>query len=352
MALLRITSPHTQRAGQRTSWVMQMVILATLPGIIVQTWLFGWGTAINLIIAGITALLCEAAILSMRRRPVAFFLKDYSALLTAVLLGVALPPAVPWWVTVTAVGFAIIFAKQIYGGLGNNPFNPAMVGYAIVLVSFPVPMSQWLGVQELVASGNSLSFMQSLQAIFHHLPAIDSYTMATPLDGFKHKDLLDSDTAFNTIAALQTLNLRSWMWVNLAYLLGGIALLWLRIITWHTPVALLGALFVMSGIFYLIDPSNAASPVFHLTTGAAMFGAFFIATDPVSSCTSNRGKLVYGAGIGILVYVIRAWGGYPDGMAFGVLLMNFAAPLIDYYTQPRTYGHKKAKTGLNIKEDN
>ena len=352
MALLRITSPHTQRAGHRTAWVMQMVILATIPGIIVQSWLFGWGTLINLVIACITALASEAAILAIRRRAVGFFLKDYSALLTAVLLGVALPPIVPWWVTVTAVGFAIIFAKQLYGGLGNNPFNPAMVGYAIVLVSFPVPMSQWLGIQDIIASGNTLSFMQSLQAIFHHLPAVDAYTMATPLDGFKHKDLLDSQTAFSTIPALQAASLNSWLWVNLAYLAGGLALLWLRIITWHTPVALLAALFVMSTVFHLIDPNNTATPLFQLTTGAAMFGAFFIATDPVSSCTSNRGKLIYGAGIGILIYIIRSWGGYPDGVAFGVLLMNFAAPLIDYYTQPRTYGHKKAKTGLKIGEDN
>lgn len=351
MALLRITSPHTQRAGHRTAWVMQMVILATIPGIIVQSWLFGWGTLINLVIACITALASEAAILAIRRRAVGFFLKDYSALLTAVLLGVALPPIVPWWVTVTAVGFAIIFAKQLYGGLGNNPFNPAMVGYAIVLVSFPVPMSQWLGVQDIIASGNTLSFMQSLQAIFHHLPAVDAYTMATPLDGFKHKDLLDSQTAFSTIPALQAASLNSWLWVNLAYLAGGLALLWLRIITWHTPVALLAALFVMATVFHLIDPNNTATPLFQLTTGAAMFGAFFIATDPVSSCTSNRGKLIYGAGIGILIYIIRSWGGYPDGVAFGVLLMNFAAPLIDYYTQPRTYGHKKAKTGLKIGDD-
>jgi electron transport complex protein RnfD len=352
MALLRITSPHTQRGGHRTSWVMQMVILATIPGIVVQFWLFGWGTLINLVIACITALLSEAAILAIRRRSVGFFLKDYSALLTAVLLGVALPPSVPWWVTVTAVSFAIIFAKQLYGGLGNNPFNPAMVGYAIVLVSFPVPMSQWLGAQDIVASGNTLSFLQSLHAIFNHLPTIDAYTMATPLDGFKHKDLLDSQTAFSTIPALQSASINSWLWVNLAYLFGGLALLWLRIITWHTPVALLSALFIMAGVFHIFDLNNTATPLFHLTTGAAMFGAFFIATDPVSSCTSNRGKLIYGAGIGILIYIIRSWGGYPDGVAFGVLLMNFAAPLIDYYTQPRTYGHKKAKTGLKIGEDN
>ncbi|GAB3481973.1 electron transport complex subunit RsxD [Marinomonas epiphytica] len=346
MALLRITSPHTQRPGQRTAWVMQMVILATLPGILMQTWLYGWGTAINLMIACLTALVSEAAILAIRKRNVRFFIKDYSALLTAVLLGIALPPSVPWWVTVTAVAFAIIFAKQLYGGLGNNPFNPAMVGYAIVLVSFPVPMSQWVGVSDIVSAADSLSFGQSLQAIFGQLPVIDSYTMATPLDGFKNKDLLDSQSAFSTLEALQPSSLNAWLMVNTAYLIGGLGLLYFRIITWHTPVALLSALAVMAGIFYAISPDQAASPLFHLTTGAAMFGAFFIATDPVSSCTSNKGKLFYGAGIGILIYIIRAWGGYPDGVAFAVLLMNFAAPFIDYYTQPRTYGHKKAKKGI------
>lgn len=351
MSLLRITSPHTHRAGQRTSWVMQMVILATVPGLLVQTWLFGFGTLINLMIAICAALLSEAFILKLRNRPIGFFLNDYSAVLTAVLLALALPPTVPWWLTVTAVSVSIIFAKQIYGGLGNNPFNPAMVGYAICLVSFPVPMTQWIGASELIQAGTTPSFSDSLAAIFGTLPTIDSYTMATPLDAFKHKDGLMASEAFANIAGLQAPNLSNWMWVNIAYLVGGIALIALRIITWHTPVAMMAGLAVISGFFYALDPSNAATPMFHLTSGAVMLGAFFIATDPVSSCTSNKGKLVYGAGIGILVYVIRSWGGYPDGVAFGVLLMNFAAPLIDYYTQPRAYGHKKAKKGLTMGGD-
>lgn len=348
MALLRITSPHTQRAGQKTAWVMQMVIIATLPGLFVQTLLFGWGTLINILIAIAAALISEALILKARQRSIGFFLKDYSALLTAVLLGLALPPTVPWWLTVTAVAFAIIFAKQLYGGLGNNPFNPAMVGYAIVLVSFPIPMTQWLGSPELVSAQASLSFGQSLQAIFGHIPNIDGYTMATPLDAFKHKEGLMNSEAFTQIAGLHIENIDNWLWVNLAYLLGGLALIYLRVITWHTPVALLGALTVIAALFYMVDSSNTATPYFHLTTGAAMFGAFFIATDPVSSCTSNKGKMIYGCGIGLLVYVIRTWGGYPDGIAFAVLLMNFAAPFIDYYSQPRSYGHQKAKTGLTI----
>lgn len=358
MALLRITSPHTQRAGHRTSWVMQMVILATLPGLFVQTWLFGWGTLIQVVIACSTALLSEAFILKLRRRSLAFFLSDYSALLTGLLLALALPPSVPWWITVTGVSFSIIVAKHLYGGLGNNPFNPAMVGYALLLVSFPVPMTQWFGAESVVAAKQVISFGDSVSLIFAGFfePAaisstFDAYTMATPLDAFKHKEGLMSSEAFASITALQPANIDAFLWVNMAYLFGGIILIYLRIITWHTPVAVLSALAVMAGFFYIIDSSNAAGSWFHLTTGAAMFGAFFIATDPVSSCTSNKGKLLYGAGIGILIYIIRTWGGYPDAIAFAVLLMNFAAPLIDYYTQPRAYGHQAAKKGLKIGED-
>lgn len=348
MALLRITSPHAHRPGKRTAWIMQMVIAATLPGLMVQTWLFGWGTLINVMIAVVTALVSEALILKWRGRSLSFFLSDFSAVLTAVLLGLALPPLVPWWLTVTGVAFAIIVAKQLYGGLGSNPFNPAMIGYAILLVSFPVPMTQWLGSPDALGQANGLSFTESLQAIFSHLPTVDSYTMATPLDAFKHKEGLMRNEALASVPALNSANIGAWLWVNLAYLAGGLLLLWLRIITWHTPVALLSALLVMSVVFFAVDASNAATPFFHLTTGATMFGAFFIATDPVSSCTSNRGKLVYGAGIGVLIYIIRTWGGYPDGVAFSVLLLNFAAPFIDYYTQPRAYGHNKAKSGVKF----
>lgn len=351
MALLRITSPHTHRPGRSTAWMMKMVILATVPALLVQSWLFGWGTLINLLIASVTALASEALMLRLRKRNLAFFLNDGSALLTGVLLALALPPLVPWWLTVTGVAFAVIVAKQLYGGLGNNPFNPAMVGYAILLVSFPVPMTQWLATPEAVQHAAVLDFGHTLQAIFGYLPQIDSYTMATPLDAFKHKESLMSSEAFASLPALHSAALSSWFWVNMAYLAGGLVLIYLRIISWHTPVAILVALWLIASFFYAIDTSNHATPWFHLTTGAAMFGAFFIATDPVSSCTSNKGKLIYGAGIGILIYIIRTWGGYPDGVAFSVLLMNFAAPLIDYYAQPRAYGHTKAKKGLKIGGD-
>lgn len=208
MALLRITSPHTQRAGHRTSWVMQMVILATLPGLLVQTWLFGYGTLINVMIAIVTALASEALVLKLRKRSLSFFLKDYSALLTGLLLALAIPPIVPWWLTVTGVAFAVIVGKQLYGGLGNNPFNPAMVGYALLLVSFPVPMTQWLTVSELSLAQQTLPFIDSLKTIFSSgIANIDAYTMATPLDAFKHKEGLMSEEAFASVKALSQTNL-------------------------------------------------------------------------------------------------------------------------------------------------
>ncbi len=360
-----ITSPHAH-GGNTTSRIMLLVILATVPGIIALTYFFGWGNLINIALAGITALTCEAIVLRIRKRPISFFLKDNSALLTAVLLGIALPPFAPWWVTVVAVSFAMIFAKHLYGGLGNNPFNPAMVGYALVLISFPVQMTTTWATPFFLNLGTigaeqTLSFADSLSVIFSGMPGLtDGFSGATPLDTYKHLaknetaveimqgPLFSSDTtggsASNWFAG-------GWEFVNIAFLIGGLALLALRIFTWHIPFSLLAALGTCSMIFGW-DADLYVPWSLHIFTGATMLGAFFIATDPVTASTTPLGKIIYGAGIGILIFVIRTWGAYPDAVAFAVLLMNFAAPLIDTYTQPRTYGHEKAKRGMTAKPDN
>jgi len=359
-----ITSPHAH-GGNTTSRIMLLVILATVPGIIALTYFFGWGNLINIALAGITALTCEAIALRIRKRPISFFLKDNSALLTAVLLGIALPPFAPWWVTVVAVSFAMIFAKHLYGGLGNNPFNPAMVGYALVLISFPVQMTTTWAMPFFLNLGTigaeqTLSFADSLSVIFSGMPGLtDGFSGATPLDTYKHLaknetaveimqgPLFSSDTtggsASNWFAG-------GWEFVNIAFLIGGLALLALRIFTWHIPFSLLAALGTCSMIFGW-DADLYVPWSLHIFTGATMLGAFFIATDPVTASTTPLGKIIYGAGIGILIFVIRTWGAYPDAVAFAVLLMNFAAPLIDTYTQPRTYGHEKAKRGMPAKPD-
>lgn len=347
IATSQTSSPHARKA-RSTAQVMLWVILATLPGLAVQTVFFGWGNLINVILCVLLAIGSEAAILALRKRPVAFYLKDNTAAVTGLLLGLALPPLVPWWVSVVAVVTAIILAKQLYGGLGSNPFNPAMVGYALVLVSFPVAMTtNWAAPAGLWDSAPSLG--ATLHTIFNgDQTAVDGFTMATPLDVYKHQISSHIAAEVWQNPAFGTGIAKGWEWVNVAFLLGGIGLMALRIITWHIPVSLLAALALMS--LALGSNADVTTPLsLHLLAGATMLGAFFIATDPVSAATSHQGKLIYGAGIGILLYLIRTWGNYPDAVAFAVLLMNFAAPFIDHFTQPRTHGHRRARRGLASK---
>ena len=348
MALLTLSSPHTH-GPNRTGRLMLTVALATLPGLAVLTAFFGYGTLINVILASLVAIASEALMLNLRKRPVMFFLRDNTALVTGVLLGLALPPFAPWWITVLATAFSIVFAKHLYGGMGNNPFNPAMIGYALVLVSFPVQMTTNWALSFQMSGHDVLPFINTLKTIFTHSGLVDGYSGATPLDDYKH--LVSTETS-NSLLQRDTFNgwlNGGWEWVNLAFMAGGLFLMFKRIITWHIPVSLLLALSVCSLVFgWDVDMYTPVS--LHLLSGATMLGAFFIATDPVSASTTPRGKLIYGAGIGILLYVIRTWGAYPDAVAFAVLLMNFAAPFIDAYTQPRTYGHKKARRGLTAKD--
>ena len=334
-----ITSPHDS-ASNNVSKVMLQVSFALVPGTIALSWFFGWGVLVNISVAILTAWLSEAFVLLLRKKPILRTLQDNSTLLSAWLLALALPPLAPWWLVVIGTAFAIIFAKQLYGGLGFNPFNPAMIGYVVLLISFPLEMTQWLSPRMLATNFLDLSQILQIQ-LFNQLPAggWDALSGATPLDKIK-TDLgllktvpeIIQDPLFGAFAG------KGWLAVNLLYLLGGTYLLFRRIITWHTPVAMLTALFIVSLVFHLIDSDRYSSPLLQLFSGAAILGAFFIATDPVSSCTSNKGKLVYGAGIGIFTYLIRTWGGYPDGIAFAVLFMNLSAPFIDYYTKPRVFG--------------
>jgi len=343
MALLRVTSPHAHHPANKTGWVMLQVLAATIPGIAVITWFFGWGTIVNILWASLLAVTLEAAFLKLRNRPVGFYLKDYSALVTAWLLAIALPPYAPWWIVAVGIAFAILIAKQLYGGMGYNPFNPAMIGYVVLLISFPVQMTSWAEPRG-VANADLPGLLQAFQINFGLIDrsVLDGITGATALDLFAQNKTLKVDELWaNPIFG--NIGGHGQEWVNAAFLLGGLVLLARRIFTWHAPVCFLLALALAATLGY--DDGSAASggsPLMHLFTGATMLGAFFIITDPVTSAVSNRGRMVYGACIGILVYSIRHWGNYPDAVAFSVLLMNFAAPLIDHYTQPRTYGHDKA----------
>ncbi|WP_127478002.1 electron transport complex subunit RsxD [Sulfurivermis fontis] len=338
-----ISSPHIHGPAN-VSNVMLRVAYALLPAIAGSLWLFGWGVLVNLLVAITAALASEAAVLALRRRPVLITLRDGSALLTAMLLAIALPPLAPWWLVAVGSAFAIVFAKQLYGGLGFNPFNPAMAGYVLLLVSFPQEMTSWAAPAGLRSADLGLvqTLLYSLSGTLPTDIPPDALTSATVLDTMKVQlGMAHTVNEIRNSPIFGHLGGQGWEVINGLVLLGGLWLLWRRVITWHVPVAVLGSLALIATLFHLIAPEHYAGPLFHLASGGAMLGAFFIATDPVSGATSPRGQLVFGIGMGLLIFVIRTWGGFPDGVAFAVLLMNMAAPTIDYYTQPRVYGHNR-----------
>jgi len=333
-------SPHLKPRASVTR-VMASVLLALVPGIAALWYFFGWGVLIHVILALLSAWCAEALMLGLRRRPIRPALGDLSAAVTAVLLAISLPPIAPWWITVSGAMFAIVIAKHLYGGLGYNPFNPAMAGYVLLLISFPKHMTAWSPPE---GQGSSLDFIATLRWILlRQLPdgiSYDAMTMATPLDAMKTQ--LGLQKAVAEISQGPIFGLfagKGSEWVASAFLLGGVWLVWRRYAAWQIPTGILASLAVLSTLFYWYDSAHYTSPLFQLFSGATMLGAFFIATDPVTAATTPRGRLIYGTLIGVLVFVIRVWGGYPDAMAFAVLLMNFAAPTIDYYTRPRVFGH-------------
>lgn len=296
------SSPYTHNQRQ-TSRIMMLVLIAALPGIATQLWFFGWGTLFQIILAAVSALAAEAAVLQLRKQPIAAILKDNSALLTGLLLAVSIPPLAPWWMVVLGTVFAVIIAKQLYGGLGQNPFNPAMIGYVVLLISFPVQMTSWLPPHDIAATAPGL--LDALQVIFTGHTAsgsdmntlrmgIDGISQATPLDTFKTS--LHAGHAVEQIMQYPIysgmLAGAGWQWVNIAWLIGGVWLLWQKAIRWHIPVSFLVTLAVCSSLGWAFAGDSLASPQLHLLSGATMLGAFFILTDPVTASTTNRGRLI------------------------------------------------------------
>lgn len=337
-----LSSPfaHNQSTVQK---VMLQVQIAAIPALLAHIYFFGYGIVIQWFLAVATAMFVEFIMLKLRTKPVIPHMTDFSALITVTAIVFCIPPESPWWLVVTGSAFALIFGKHIYGGLGYNPFNPAMLGYAFLLISFPAEMTQWTMPKDV--SGYSLSFLESAQQIFLGTLAnapIDTFSGATPLGAVKtgiHEGLGLGTLLQTPELTIGWLNMTSWGWINIAFILGGIWMLFKRTIRWQYPAGFLGALALMAWIFNLINPELYAPVSFHLLFGGTMLAAFFIVTDPVTASTTPLGRLLYAAGVGILVYVIRNWGSFPDGIAFAILLMNICVPLIDRYTQPRVVGH-------------
>ncbi|CAI8981763.1 SoxR (2Fe-2S) reducing system protein RsxD [Pseudomonas sp. IT-347P] len=312
----------------RLQQAMKRVLLATLPGLLALFWLYGWGVLINLLLAIVAALMVEAAVLRLRRQPVQPTLSDGSALVSATLLAAALPPYCPWWLTVMAVASGLLFGKHVYGGVGKNPFNPAMLGFAFAIVMFPQPMTHW--------PAHGLDLSAALQQVFGTNQAPDAWAQATALDSLRLNKSLTMDELFASHPAFGRFGGHGVEWVNLAFLAGGLFLLQRRVFSWHAPVGMLASLFVVSLLCWKGSGSDShGSPLFHLLSGATMLGAFFIITEPVSGAKTALARLLFGVGVGLLTYLIRTWGGYPDGVAFAVLLMNLCVPALERFAANR-----------------
>ena len=293
--------------------IMYQVILALLPGALVGVYVFGMAALNVILLCVATCVATEWAIQRLSGRPVT--VADGSAALTGLLLAMTLPPGVPWWISVIGGLTAMILGKHVYGGLGYNPFNPALVARVVLLISFPLQLTTWP-----VPGGT------------------DGVTAATPL-GILHDEGLHKLADFrlmDTVVGFVGGSLGETS--ALALLLGGAYLLYRRIITWHIPASFIGTVFAFSGIMHLVNPAEYASPWFHVLSGGLLLGAFFMATDMVTSPVTPRGQLIFGIGCGLLTIVIRLWGGYPEGVSFAIVIMNATVPILDKYITPRTYG--------------
>ena len=331
-------SPFVQKAPTVTL-VMMLVMFALLPGILAYIFFFGIGVLLNLIIAIITALISEYFVLKIRNLPVKLFITDGSAVVAASLLALSIPSIAPWWIIVIGTLFTIIIAKHFYGGLGSNLFNPAMVGYAVLLVSFPAVMTKWpLPASHLL----DFNIAQQIQIFFYGTKEIiDSVSSATPLDYIKTQIFLGKPFNLNFTNGMPINSyFNASIIISLSFLLGGVFMWWIKIITWHLPVTFLLSLALISAIFWLIDSSQYLPPFIHLFSGGTLLCAFFIITDPVSGPTTPKGKIFFAFGVALLVYLIRVFGGYPEGIAFAVIFMNICVPLIDSLTQPKVFGHE------------
>ncbi|HQN94396.1 MAG TPA: RnfABCDGE type electron transport complex subunit D [Prolixibacteraceae bacterium] len=316
-------SPHIHQ-GDSVKKIMYSVVFALLPALGWSFFVFGIPALLVTLVSVVMCLLSEFVIQKylLKEKP---SITDGSALITGILLAMNVPSSLPLWMIALGALFSIGIAKMTFGGLGNNPFNPALVGRVFLLISFPVQMTTW------PIAG-----------------AVDGTTGATPLglikEGLKTgKPIAELTSQLPSYSDLFLGNMGGSLGeVSALLLLIGLAFMLVRkVITWHIPVAVIGSMYIFTGILNLINPAEYINPMYHLLTGGALLGAIFMATDMVTSPVTKTGQLIFGAGIGIITVLIRVWGAYPEGMSFAILIMNAFTPLINIYVKPKRFGRSK-----------
>jgi len=347
MKLIPHSAPHTHSGGS-ISKVMFHVCFALLPATIFGVCIFGFPALNLLIITIISCLIAEAISLRIAGKPISIHLFDGSAFLTGLLLALSLPPWAPWWIGVFGGFFAIVIGKHIFGGLGQNVFNPAMLARAALLISFPLEMTTWVDIKPLF-SPNAPGLLESLKITFFGIENIDAISSASLMGHVRTELTLDRELSASLTSFDYSFFSTSMGMIggsigetsSLLIFLGGLYIIFKKIISWHIPFTLLTTIFLLSTLFHFIDPERYAGPLYHLASGGIMLAAFFIATDLVTSPNTKTGQVIFAIGIGLLIYIIRTWGGYPEGVGFAILLMNAMTPLIDHYIKPRIYGRDR-----------
>ena len=346
------TAPH-HLASNSVSRIMLTVILTLIPATLFGFWLYGWPSIFLWLSTLLAALFGEAICLRLANQKALPTLADGSALLTGWLLALSLPPWAPWWIGVSGGLFATMIGKQVFGGIGFNLFNPAMVARVFLLISFPVQMTVWIAPLPITAA-TAPGFHDGLMILINGIPKLDAVASASLLSFAKTElsrgiDLIHSLTASNAPTA-SLIGARAGSLGETASLLiagGGLMLLFCRIISWHTPLAMLLGIALPASIAHAVDPARYLDAATHLLSGGATLGIFYIVTDYVTSPNTRIGQLIFGAGCGLLTFIIRTWGGYPEGVAFAVLLMNALTPVIDRYIRPRILGRNWRGTPLD-----
>ncbi len=311
--LSKISLPPHNKTNNDTQKIMLQVIFALIPAIVASIYLYGYNVIINYLVSIISCVFFEYIFNKTTKAKTT--ITDYSAVITGILLVMCLSPNTPHWITVTGAFVSIVIGKLVFGGLGQNPFNPAIFGRTFLMLSFTQQTSVWTVIDQ-VSGATTLTDYKTTMTTFSSI---------TPSTFEPISVIISSGSALGEASPI-------------AIIIGGLYLLYKRIISWHIPVSFITSVFVLSFILWGISPETKLDPFTHIFSGAVLLGAFFMATDYSSSPLFTRGKILFGIGCGVITVVIRSYGSFPEGVGFAILIMNAFVPILDRYFRIRTFG--------------